>query len=213
MIDHGPGTLSSAELLAIFLRTGTTGMSAVEIGRHLIHKHRSLGALGRLDLKELTQERGLGPAKACQLLAAFELGKRAARENLSQEPLNTPDLIYSYFRAQMEFRKTETLLVATLNSRLHLIRSVTISIGTADATPSVIRDVVRPALIDQAPAFVVMHNHPSGDPSPSRADQLFTTRLREASDLLNLTFIDHLIIGRPQNGKDPYYSFAENDFI
>ncbi len=209
----GAAALSGAELLAIFLRTGTAGASAIEIGRQLIHKYGSLSALGRLSIEDLRQEHGLGLAKACQLKAAFELGLRASRENLQSKPLDSPEAIYDYFRRDLEFRNTETVIVATLNTRFQLRRWVEISKGTANSTTAVIRDVIRPALIDQAPSFLVIHNHPSGNPTPSSADDRFTRELVKAADLFRLTLADHLIIGRPLDGRKGYFSYQESHFI
>ncbi len=207
----GASALSAAELLAIFLRTGTQGASAIDIGRDLIAKHQNLSSLGRLKIDDLKNEHGLGLAKACQLAAAFELGLRASRENLQNTPLDTPKRIEQYFSSQLQYRNTEVLMVATLTSKFHLRRVIEISHGTADGTLSFVRDVIRPALIDQAPAFLVIHNHPSGDPTPSTADQHFTKRLNEAADLFHLTLADHVIIGRSNHGHKGYYSFRENN--
>lgn len=206
----GATALSSSELLAIFLRTGTAGASAIEIGRRLIQKHGSISNLGRLHIEDLRREHGLGLAKACQLAAAFELGLRASRENLQETPLNSPERIYHYFRHDLQYRNTEALIVATLSKRLHLKRTVEISTGTADFTAAVVRDVIRPAIIDQAPAFLVLHNHPSGNPTPSSQDDQFTKDLNEAAALFHLTLVDHLIIGTPRDGINGYYSYQEN---
>ena len=211
LLRLGPGALSGPELLAILLRTGVQGQSAIEIGRSLIQQAGSLAKLQSLDLTQLEQQPGLGPAKACQLAAAFELGARAAREKVEQVPLKHSQAIYDYFRHDLEHRKTECLVVASLTSRLVLHRATTISIGTADATPSMIRDVVRPALIDQTPAFVILHNHPSGNPQPSRADDAFTKKLVQAAELLHLRLIDHIVIGRPSDHHEPYYSYQDQN--
>jgi len=209
----GPSALTAGELLAIFLRTGTQGASAIDIGKSLIQKHGSLSALGRLHIEDLRREHGLGLAKACQLAAAFELGLRASRENLKNVPLDTPSNIYEFFRPQLQYSNTEQLLVGTLTSKLHLRRVTQVSSGTATFTPALIRDVLRPALIEQAPAFVVVHNHPSGDPKPSQSDDTFTCDLAKAARLFNLTLADHIIIGHPSTDRDAYYSYLEHDNI
>ncbi|MCL4169014.1 UNVERIFIED_CONTAM: hypothetical protein GTU68_050237 [Idotea baltica] len=210
MANLGPGALSNEELLAIFLRTGTKGASAIEIGRHLIQKHGGVAALAKLDLHDLRKEHGLGLAKACQLQAAFELGSRAVREGSKSTPLKNSELIYNFLAPQLAHLPTEKLFVLTLDSRLNLIRMRELSSGTTGSTVANIRDILRPVIIDQAHAFVIAHNHPSGDTTPSRQDQTFTANLVQATKQLDLTLLDHLVIGRPLDGASPYYSFCEH---
>ncbi|MGJ8696272.1 MAG: RadC family protein [Verrucomicrobiaceae bacterium] len=209
MLRHGPGALSGEELLAIFLRTGTKGASAIEIGRQLIRKYGSLSTLGSLDIAQLSKEHGLGLAKSCQLLAAFELGARAVRETIHTIPLSSPKEIYTHLAPIIGNLKTETLYVLTLDTRLHLKRMVEISRGTTNQTIANTRDILSPVIIDQADAFVIAHNHPSGQPLPSGADDRFTKALLDAAKLLDVNLVDHLIIGKPVNGARPYYSYRE----
>ena len=213
MASLGAAALSNEELLAIFLRTGTKGASAIEIGRHLITKHGSVSALAKLDLHELRKEHGLGLAKACQLQAAFELGSRAARDGGTSTPLQNAKQIYDFLAPQLAHLPTEKLFVLTLNSRLNLIRMRELSSGSTNSTVASIRDVLRPVIIDQAHAFIVAHNHPSGDTTPSTQDQAFTSNLSKAAKQMEIPFIDHLIVGRPIDGAAPYFSFYEHDRI
>lgn len=209
MLRHGAGALSGAELLAIFLRTGTKGASAIEIGRQLIQKYGNLAALGSVDIKQLSKEHGLGPAKSCQLLAAFELGARAVRETIYKAPLSTPSEIYQYLAPILGTQRTETLYVLTLDNRLQTIRMVEISRGSTNQTIAHPRDVLQPVITDSADAFIIAHNHPSGQALPSKADDRFTKSLIEAAKLLQVRFVDHIIIGKPLNGAQPYYSYRE----
>ncbi len=213
MLRHGAGALSGAELLAIFLRTGTKGASAIEIGHQLLKKYGNLAALGSLDVKQLSKEHGLGLAKSCQLLAAFELGARAVRENIHKQELSDPKVIYDYLAPIMSMKNTESLHVITLDSRLQLKRNVEISRGTTNQTLANTRDILQPVIIDQADHFIIAHNHPSGQPLPSRQDDLFTKEVIKATKLLQVRLIDHLIIGKPVNGAQPYYSYREESEI
>ena len=205
----GPAALDNAELLALFLRTGTKGRSAIQIGRDLLEHYGSIGSLGSAGVQELANQPGLGLAKACQLVAAFELGARAVREQISQTPLDSPEVIYRTFAAQLAWLRHERLLVVLLDTRLRHAGTVEISAGNLTETVAHPREILRPVITRGAYGFVMIHNHPSGDPSPSKADDQFTRRLIEAADLLQLTFLDHIIIGRPDGGREPYFSFRE----
>lgn len=209
----GPAALDNAELLALFLRTGTKGRSAIQIGRDLLDHYGSLGALGSAGAGELARQPGLGLAKACQLVAAFELGGRAVREQLRQAPLDSPELIYRNFAPQLAWLRHERLVVALLDTRLRHTASVDISNGTLTETCAHPREILRPVITRGAYGFVLIHNHPSGDPSPSRQDEVFTRRIAQAAELLQLRFLDHVIVGRPDAGRSPYYSFREAGII
>jgi DNA repair protein RadC len=209
----GAGSLDNAELLAIFLRTGVKGRSAIQIGRDLLEHYGSIGSLGSAGVEELSRQTGLGLAKACQLVAAFELGARAAREQTAQQPLDTPEVIYKTFAAQLAWIRHEQLLVALVDTRLRHTGTVEVSTGTLTETSAHPREVLRPVITRGAYGFVLLHNHPSGDPTPSLADDRFTRRLIEAADLLQLKFLDHVIIGRPEGGRLPYFSFREAGIV
>jgi DNA repair protein RadC len=205
----GPAALDNAELMALFISTGVKGRSAIEIGRDLIRKYGSMGALGALPVSELAKEYGLGLAKASKLAAAFELGTRVAREQLREIPLDTPELIYGFFAPQMRHLAQEQVVVAVVDARLRHIGTTVVSIGTVSESTAHPREILRPVITRGAHGFVVIHNHPSGDPGPSRADELVTRRLIEAAKLMQVEFLDHVIIGRPSHGRSAYYSFRE----
>jgi DNA repair protein RadC len=209
----GPSALDNAELMALFISTGTRGRSAIDIGRSLLHKYGSMGALGGLPVGELAKEHGLGLAKASKLAAAFELGTRVAREQLKQTPLDTPELIHEYFGPQMRHLSQEQVVVAVLDARLRHMGTTVASIGTASESTAHPREILKPVITRGGHGFVLIHNHPSGDPSPSRADEIITRRLVDAANLMQLQFLDHVIIGRPFPGRTPYYSFREAGLI
>lgn len=209
----GPAALDNAELMALFISTGHKGRSAIDIGRDLIAKYGSMSALGGLPVSELCKEKGLGLAKASKLAAAFELGTRVAREQMHNIPLDTPDLIYDFFGPQLGHLSQEQLVVATLNSRLRHIGTTVISVGGVSTTSAHPRDIIRPVITRGASGFVLVHNHPSGDPSPSRADEKITRNLLEVAALMQVTFLDHVIIGKQAPGRLPYYSFRSAGII
>ena len=210
LANDGAQSLSDAELIAIFLRTGLKGESAIEIGNRLIAKFGSLTSLGQLDAKELSKERGLGLAKASQLLACFELGARVAKEELRKEPLNEPQAIAEFLRPIIGYRKTECLLVLAVDNKLRLIQYKEVSSGTVDQTLAHPREILRPVILNQAAGFFLAHNHPSGDPRPSNADRGFTEKIKNAASLMSVSFHDHLIIGQPCANQKGYYSFSES---
>jgi DNA repair protein RadC len=209
----GPAALNNAELMALFISTGTKGHSAIDIGRDLIAKYGSMGALGGLPVAELSKEKGLGLAKASKLAAAFELGTRVAREQLRDTPLDTPQLIYDFFGPQLRHLSQEQVVVATLDTRLRHMGTTVVSVGTVSDSSAHPREILRPVITRGAFGFILIHNHPSGDPSPSRADEMITRRLVEAANLMQVRFLDHVIIGKASPGRAPYYSFREAGIV
>jgi len=205
----GAGALSDAELLAIFLRVGVTGCSAIEVGRKLIKKYGNLNALGGLSVKELSQEHGVGPAKAAQLIATFELGKRCAEEKMVAAPMNSAEAIYRATAPRLAHERVEYVLLILLDTKLQASRTIEISKGNASTALCEPRDILHHVLINQAPAFALVHNHPSGDPTPSRQDATLTKNISRSCEIMHVRFVDHVIIGRPSdNRRLPYYSFA-----
>lgn len=211
LLALGPGSLSNAELLAIFLRTGVPGRNAIAISQELVDSHGSLTNLSQTAVRTIAKQHGIGPAKACQIAAAFELGARAAREQNSTKPLTTPAEIYSFLAPQMRHLRQESLQVISLNTKLHYTGLDELSRGTVNQTTFHPRDVFHAVISRNAYAFVLAHNHPSGDPNPSRADDQITAQLVDAAKLLNIPFIDHIIVGQEIDGKQPYYSYAEHN--
>ena len=206
----GSGSLSDAELLAIFLRVGVKGQSAIEVGKRLLNTYGSLSQLSRLELSDLAKEHGLGLAKAAQLCASFEIASRISRESVISTPINSPQNVYNAMVPVLRIQTTESLHVMLADTRLCHIRTLLISQGTVNQTTCHPRDVLRPVINSQAYGFVLVHNHPSGDPSPSIADDEMTRIIIKAADLMQVRFVDHVIIGQSIDGKDPYYSYRES---
>lgn len=204
---YGAGALSNAELMAIFLTSGVIGRNVVQVAGDLLEKYGSLQELGRLPVSEYMNNKGIGIAKACKLAAAFELGSRLKREEVVTKPLDTPELIYEHFSQQLCGLPYETALVVTLNTRLHHTSTTTVSIGSVNETSAHPREIMRPVITRNAYAFLLVHNHPSGDPTPSASDYRITERLIQAADIMQIRLIDHMIIGQPSSGRLPYFSF------
>jgi DNA repair protein RadC len=206
---HGAAALTDPELIAILLRTGVAGKNVFEVARHLLKEFGSLGGLSRCTVDELGRIRGVGFAKAVQLVAAFGLGQRLARETLSKQKIDSPELVNELVGAEMRRLRKESLRVILLDTRYHLLRVEEVSIGSVNESIAHPRDVFRPAVIASAYAVIVVHNHPSGDSSPSQTDHSLTRRLAEAAELLQIKLLDHIIIGAPTQERAGYFSFKE----
>jgi DNA repair protein RadC len=209
LLGRGAAALTDSELFAILLRTGLPGANAVEVARQLLERYGSLSGLSRCTVKEIASIRGIGAAKAIQLVAAFGLGQRLANERLSRQKLDSPELVHDLVAAEMRTLHKESLRVILLDTRYHLLRMEEVSLGSVNESIAHPRDVFRPAVISSAYAVIVVHNHPSGDPSPSQSDHSLTRRLAEAAELLQIKLLDHIIIGAPAEGRLPYFSFKE----
>ena len=209
----GAGALSDSELIAILLRTGMVGANAIDVARELLKKYQSLGGLSRCTVAELAKVKGVGPAKAVQLAAAFGLATRLAREQLTKQKLDSPELVYDLLGTEMRALSRESLRVVLLDTKLQLMRTEEVSSGSLNESTAHPREIFRPAIIHSAYAVILVHNHPSGDPAPSDADHRLTRRLAEAATLLQIRLFDHIIIGTADNGRRPYFSFREAGVI
>ena len=210
--ENGPDQLSPGELVAILLRTGVKGMNVVEIGKRLVQRYGSLNALAQASWQDLVKEPGLGPDKAVTLVAAFSLARRLVREVRGESPvLDTPDAVASLMREETRLRNAEVFQVLLLNTRRRLVgEPIKISDGTLDTILVHPREVFRPAIAASAAALVLVHNHPSGDPTPSEADIKVTRDLIRAGQLLKIDVLDHVILGRAtQERPKDYVSLRE----
>lgn len=207
----GPDALRSAELIAILLRTGLAGRSAVQVAEDLILQFPSLGQLATARLEEIRRVKGIGKDKAIALQAAFTLARRLANEiQIESGALDTPDRVAALLREECRHQTVETFRVVLLNTRRRLIRVETVSQGTLDTLLVHPREVYRLAIVANAAAVVIAHNHPSGDPTPSEADIRVTRDLIRAGRLLKIELLDHLILGsRSQDRAKDYVSLRE----
>ena len=207
---HGFESLSDAELLAIFIRTGVPGKNALQVARDLLRDCGCFAQLARCSPKEIRRlAKGIGPAKSLEMAAAFEIGKRLAKGKSLAPLLDTPERVFDAFGNEFMGLRQESLRVLLLDAKLRLIRSEEIMRGSVSECMAHPREIFRHAIIQSAYAVVVLHNHPSGDPAPSAADIRVTRSLREAAQLLQINLIDHIILGSPDGGRVPYYSFKE----
>jgi DNA repair protein RadC len=193
---HGPDRLSNAELLAILLRTGTSGCSSVDLAERLLKKFGSIGNLIDADLRELTSIGGIGPAKAAQLKAAIELGRRIARHKAEARPvLTSPEDAAEYMMDRLRYQLREHFVVLHLDTKNRLLGEEIVSIGSLDTSIAHPREIFKTALKRSAASIICLHNHPSGDPTPSYEDIEVTRRLVEAGKILGVEVLDHIIIG------------------
>ena len=209
LLAHGAPSLTDPELIALMLRTGTRERSVIELARELINTHGSLRDLSRCSVNDFKKIKGIKDAKAADLAAAFDLGRRIAAETLSKQKLDSPELVHELLGAEMRMLPKESLRVVLLNTRYHLIRVEIVSTGSVNESIAHPRDVFNPAVAALAYAVIVVHNHPSGDPSPSQTDHSLTRRLAEAAELLQIKLLDHIIIGSPSESSPGYFSFKE----
>jgi DNA repair protein RadC len=202
MVEQGADALSNAELMAILLRTGLKGRSALQVAAELLQKFHTLGNLARASLEELRQVKGIGRDKAIALKAAFTLARRMAAELRREAPLlDTPERVADWLREEIRMFDVENLHILLLNTRRKLIRIEKISQGTLDSILVHPRDVFKSAITANAAAVVLAHNHPSGDPTPSEQDIKVTRDLIRAGQLLKIDVIDHVIMGKPTEGR------------
>ena len=197
LVNLGAEALRDSELIAILIRSGLKGVSAIQIAEQLLQKHGKLEALARASIEELRQTKGVGRDKAIALKAAFTLARRMAQELHTEPPLlDHPERIADFLREENRMYEVEHFQVVLLNTRRKLIRVEHISQGTLDTLLVHPREVFRFAILAGAAAIILVHNHPSGDPSPSEADIKVTRDIIRAGQLLKIEVLDHVILGR-----------------
>ncbi|WP_126444392.1 RadC family protein [Sulfuricystis multivorans] len=211
LLSQGAAALSDAELLAIFLRVGVKGVSAVDLARRLLaHFDNSLTRLCAASAVELTAVNGIGPAKAAQLVATLELARRGLREELRQRPaLATPNAVRDWLRLALSPLQHEVFLALWLDAQNRLIADEELFRGTLTQTSVYPREVVKRALARNAAAVILAHNHPSGVAEPSAADEVLTRNLKQALALVDVRLVDHFIVA----GHAPPLSFAERGLL
>ncbi len=197
LLRYGAGALTNAELLAVVLNTGTRGESVLELAQRLLVEHSGLAGLARVDLETLRRAHGLGEAKAAKLKAALELGRRLALAQPEERPvIRTPEDAYAVAGADMATLEQEHLRVLLLDAKNRVLRTVTVSQGNVSGAQVRVAEVFKDAIRHNAPAIMLLHNHPSGDPTPSRADITLTASVVQAGELLGIEVVDHLVVGQ-----------------
>ena len=195
LLQHGPAVLSDAELIAIIAGLGTRGENVIDLARNLLDLHGGLGGLLRADAKSLQRTRGLGPAKAAQLAAAIELGRRMPRIDAEARPLLTsPEAVYGYLRGRLQGRSREELHILCADSGGRLLGTPTVVPGSVHSVPLRMADIFREAIVLDASAVVLAHNHPSGRATPSPRDIELTREIAGTAASLDLRLSDHVVI-------------------
>ena len=209
---RGAAALSDAELLALVLRTGDAapGKSAIDLGRELLERFGgNLRELAQAELNELQQIKGLGLAKAASIKAAFTLGSRFQSRKLETlERFTAPAQVFEFFHHELRDNRKELFLTLLLDGKNRITRKVQVSEGCLNQAIVHPREVFAPAVRESAAAIIFIHNHPSGDPAPSREDREITRRLKEAGEILGIKVLDHIIIG-----DGTYFSFVESGLL
>lgn len=209
LLSSGPETLSLAELLAIILRSGVAGQGAVVLARAILAAAGgSLRRLAGLSVADLSRVRGVGPAKAAEILACLELAKRFGEEEFAPGAVFRSSYdVYAHFRERLADERCEHFYAVLLDNKHRKIRDVRVSQGSLTSSIVHPREVFLPVIRESAAAVIFVHNHPSGDPTPSREDLEITRRLREVGELVGVRVLDHLVIGRGR-----YVSFVDDGY-
>lgn len=208
-IQNGPESLSNHELIAILLRTGTKDESVLQLSNRLLTNFEGLRLLKAATLEEMTEIKGIGQAKAIQILAAVEIGRRIANLNYTDRyVIRSPEDGANYVMNDMRFLSQEHFVCLYLNTKNQVLHKQTIFIGSLNASIVHPREVFREALKRSAASIICLHNHPSGDPAPSREDIEVTKRLVECGKMIGIDILDHLIIG-----ENKFVSLKEKGYL
>lgn len=209
MLQYGPEALSEVELIALLLRSGTASVSALELATLLLAQFRGVRGLMQAGVHELQTVKGIGPAKAAEIKAALELGRRVAISPAARRPvIRSPEDATSLVMEDYRHLDREHFGVLLLNTKHHVLGEERVSVGTLNSSNVHPREVFKSAVRRSAAALILVHNHPSGDPTPSRQDIELTQRLVEAGTLMGIKILDHLIIG-----DNKYISFRAEGLI
>lgn len=210
LMKLGAEALSNAELLAILIGSGSPRESAVELMKRVLADcENNLNTLGKLSIADLTTYNGIGEAKAITILAACELGKRRQAADVAKRPtLNSATAIYSYMHPKLQDKDVEEAWILLMNQKLDLIEAKCISHGGITGTAIDVRIILKEALLKNATAIALCHNHPSGNPSPSKEDDSITISVKKAADTMRIHFIDHIVVADQR-----FYSYREEGRI
>jgi DNA repair protein RadC len=207
LLERGAEALSNAELLAILLRTGVTGVMVTDLARDLLREFSGLSGLARASPQELSLRHGLGPAKAAQLKAALEIGRRLVREETAvRDKVSSPADLARLVEADMSLLEQEQLRVFLLDTKNRVMTIRTLYTGSLNQSTVRVAEIFKAAIRENCAAIAIAHNHPSGDPTPSPEDVRVTQAIVEAGKLLDVDVLDHIIVGR---GRPSYVSLRE----
>jgi len=196
LLQRGANALTDAELLAIFLRTGTKGLTAIDLAYQLLNHFSSLRNIFNASLEDFSKTRGIGPAKYVQFQAVLEISTRYLNETIEkQNAITSPDDTRQYLKARLRHKAYEVFAALFLDNRHRVIQYEELFRGTIDGASVYPREVVKKALEYNAAALIIAHNHPSGVAEPSQADEQITQRLNKALALVDIRLLDHLVVG------------------
>lgn len=210
LINKGVEYLSNEDLLAILLKTGTKENSVKVLANNILKQLDDINNLKEINLERLVKIKGIGKAKACELLAAIELGKRLNKkiDNLNQIKIYSSNSIYEYYQDKLKDKLQEYFYCVYLDTKNHIIKDKLLFIGTINESLIHPREIFKEAYLLSASGIICIHNHPSGNVNPSNNDIIMTKQLVEVGKILGIKVLDHIIIG-----KDNYYSFNDNDLV
>lgn len=206
LFKNGEHTLSDAELLAVLIRTGSKGKSALDLSREILQKFVTFRSLSRASFSDWRKFKGLGKVKVAQIKAALEISRRFQEDRLKEGPLciNSSQDVATLLMPRMRDLKKEVVKAVLLNSQNRIIEIVEVEEGTVNYCQPIIREIFEKAIMHGAAALICAHNHPSGEARPSPEDRIFTRKLHDAGQVLQICVVDHIIIA-----NDAYYSFAD----
>lgn len=210
LLKYGEHTLSDTELLAILIRTGNKGETAVDIARKTLQRFGSFRNMSHTSISKWADIKGLGKAKLCQIKAAIEIGRRFREDEIKEKKvkISGPEDVFYLLHPRMRDLRKEIFVMLNMDSKNRILDRTEIEEGTVNQANPIIREIFQKAMENFSASIICAHNHPSGDPLPSREDTEFTKALVKAGDILNIKVLDHIIIG-----NDTYYSFAKNGII
>ncbi|TVL98071.1 MAG: hypothetical protein CV087_21725 [Candidatus Brocadia sp. WS118] len=209
LINHGPDKLTESELLSILLKTGNKAYNPVDLAKRILTQHFNLQELSRKSYQELLNIPGITESKAVTLLATFELARRILSVPVAQKiKVTDPEVVFRRYSPLLAHLNKEIFKILILNSANCLVRDVTVSEGILNSSLVHPREVFHQAILNAAASIILVHNHPSGEPEPSREDKNITTRLVQSGKIMDIPVLDHIIIG---DGK--YFSFREGGLI
>lgn len=211
-IELGPKALSDAELLAVILKSGTKNMTAIELSRQLLTQDNGdygLSMLHKHNLTTLTSIKGVGKVKAVTILCLLEIALRISKtEKNNKIAFNSPHIVAHYFMEELRHLERERVIIVLLDSKNRMITNLVSTMGTINSSIFSTREILVDALKNNASGIIIVHNHPSGDPSPSGEDKVATNKLKEAAGIIGIDMLDHIIIGDKK-----FYSFKEENLL
>jgi DNA repair protein RadC len=208
LIAHGAGSLSDAQLLAIIIKNGKAGRSALDVALDILIKFKDLAGIGNAGIREICEVPGIGKAKAAEIKAAIEIGKRYQKPSLAGASLCSSHDVAEYYRPRLRDLKKEVFKCVMLDTKNRIIRDDDVSAGSLQASIVHPRETFKAAIRESAAAVIFIHNHPSGDTRPSQEDIHLTRRLIQAGEVLGIQVLDHIIVG-----DGMHFSFRDNGLI